>query len=146
MTSNNYAQEIIEWSQILHSKFGAKKCHDRLSKSIRGGSQDDIVHIQKKVSHIIIFMVDEHRMIRLAVVETNTRDIDGGPSMGLVQEPQDMLGGVNFSSKVKEQVQALLTQLPILPGYSSMHKPGFVYLLEGHPEGVISCTHHPLEA
>jgi len=57
-----------------------------------------------------------------------------------------MLGGSNFSSNVKETVQALLTQLPLLPGYSSMHKPGFVYLLEGDPEGIISCTHYPLEA
>ena len=66
--------------------------------------------------------------------------------MGPIEEPQDMLGGLNFSPKVKKQVQALLTQSPILPGYSSMHKPGFVYLLEGDPEGIISCTHHPLKA
>jgi len=71
---------------------------------------------------------------------------DGGPSMSPGQEPQDMLGGSKFSSNVKEKVQALLTQLPLLPGYSSMRKPGFVYLLEGDPEGIISCTPHPLEA
>jgi len=56
------------------------------------------------------------------------------------QEPQDMLGWSNFSSNGKEKVQALLNQLPLLPGHSSMHKPGFVYLLEGDPEGIISCT------
>ena len=66
--------------------------------------------------------------------------------MDPIQEPKDMLGGLNFSPKVKKQVQALFTQTPILPGYSSMHKPGFVYLLEGNPEGIISCTHHPLKA
>jgi len=71
---------------------------------------------------------------------------DGGPSMGPIQEPQDMLGGLNFSPKVKKQVQALLTQLPILPGYTSSLQPGFVSLLEGDPEEVISCTHHPLKA
>ena len=65
--------------------------------------------------------------------------------MGTDQEPQDMLGGSNFSSHVKEKVQALLNQLPILPGYSSMRKPNFVYLLEGDLEGIISCTHHPLK-
>ena len=63
---------------------------------------------------------------------------DGGPSMGTDQEPQGMLGGPNFSSNVKEKVQALSTQLPLLPGYSSMRKPSFVYLLEGDPEGIIS--------
>jgi len=66
--------------------------------------------------------------------------------MGTDQEPQGMLGGSNFSSNVKEKVQALLTQLPLLPGYSSMREPGFVYLLEGDPEGIISYSHHPLEA
>ena len=57
--------------------------------------------------------------------------------MGPIQEPQDMLEGLNFSPKVKKQVQALFTQTPTLPGYSSMHKPGLVYLLEGDLEGVI---------
>jgi len=66
--------------------------------------------------------------------------------MGTDQEPQGMLGVSNFSSNVKEKVQALLTQLPLTPRYSTMHKPGFVYLLEGDPEGIISCTPHPLEA
>jgi len=72
--------------------------------------------------------------------------IDGGPSMGTDQEPQGMLGGSNFSSNAKEKVQALLAQLRILPRYSSMRKLGFVYLLEGDPEGIISCTPHSLEA
>ena len=66
--------------------------------------------------------------------------------MGPDQEPQDMLEGSNFISNVKEMVQALLTQLPLLPGYSSTRKPDFVYLLEGDLEGTISCTPHPLEA
>jgi len=26
-----------------------------------------------------------------------------------------------------------------------MHQPGFVYLLEGNIEGIISCTHHPFK-
>jgi len=66
--------------------------------------------------------------------------------MGTDQEPQGILGGSNLSSNVKEKVQALLTQLPLLPGYSSTRTPDFVYLLEGDPEGIISCTHHLLQA
>jgi len=65
--------------------------------------------------------------------------------MGPDKEPQDMLGGSNFSSNVKEKVQALLSQLPLLAGYLSMHKPDFVYLLEGNLGGIISCTPHPVE-
>ena len=66
--------------------------------------------------------------------------------MGTDEEPQNMLGRSNFSSNIKEKVKALLAQLPIPPGYSSMPKPDFVYLLEGDPEAIISCTHHPFEA
>jgi len=44
--------------------------------------------------------------------------------MGPHQQPQDTLGGSNFSSNVKEKVQALLHQLAILPGLNSIYKPG----------------------
>ena len=88
---------------------------------------------------------DDH-LVNLRANSPQQGEDDGGPSMSLDQEPQDMLGGSNFSSNVKGKVLALLNQLPILPGYSSMRKPGFVYLLEGEPEGIISCTHHPLKA
>ena len=84
-----------------------------------------------------------------ALIKTNSKAwdlLDGGPSLGTDPELQGMLGRSNVNSNVKEKVKALLTQLFILPGYTSSHKPGFVYLLEGDPEGVISCTHHPLQA
>ena len=77
---------------------------------------------------------------------TTITQADGGPSMSPDQEPQDILGGSNVSSNVKGKVLALLNQLPILPGYSSMRKPDFVYPLEGDLEGIISCTPHLLEA
>ena len=66
--------------------------------------------------------------------------------MGPHQEPQSTWEGLNSSSKVKEKVQALLSQLAVLPRLEDMHKPAFVYLLEGDPDGVISYTPHPLLA
>jgi len=57
--------------------------------------------------------------------------------------PQGSLRSPSSSSKVKEKVQALIDQLAVLPGSSSMHKPDFAYLLEGDLCGVISCTPHP---
>jgi len=97
------------------------------------------------VADLSPYLEDDH-LPNLRANSSQQGEDDGGPSMGLVQESQDMLGGLKFSPKVKEQVQALLTQLPILPGYTSSLQPGFVYLLEGEPEGVISCTPHPLKA
>jgi len=91
------------------------------------------------------YLEDDH-LANLRENSPQQGEDDGGPSMGTDQEPQDMIGGPNFSSNVKEKVKALLAQLPILPGYSSMSKPGFVYLLEGDPKGIISSTHHLLEA
>jgi len=68
---------------------------------------------------------------------------DGGPSMEPHQEPQGSTRSSSPTSKVNEKVQSLIDQLAVLPGSTSMHKPSFVYLLEGDPDGVISCTPHP---
>ena len=62
--------------------------------------------------------------------------------MGPHQQPQGTLEGLNSSSKVNEKVQPLLNQLAIPLGLEDMHKPSFVYLLMGDPDGVISCTSH----
>ena len=62
------------------------------------------------------------------------------------QGPQGSPISLSIRSQVKEMVQAILHQQPALPGYSDMHKPGFVNLLEGDSKGVISCTPHPLQA
>ena len=57
--------------------------------------------------------------------------------------PQGSPRSLSSSSKVKEKVQALIDQLAVLPRSSAVHKPGFVHLLEGYPDGVISCMPHP---
>jgi len=97
------------------------------------------------VADLSPYLEDDH-LANLRANSSQQGEDDGGPSMGPIQEPLDMLGGLHFSPKVKKQVQALLTQHAVLPGYTSSLLPGFVYLLEGDPEGVISCTHHPLKA
>jgi len=58
------------------------------------------------------------------------------------QEPQGSPRSPSPSSKVKEKVQALIDQLAVLPESTSMHKSGFICLLEGDLEGAISCTSH----
>ena len=85
---------------------------------------------------------DDH-LTNLRASSPQQGEDDGGPSMRPHHEPQDTLEGSNSSSKVKEKVQALLDQLVVLSELNSMHKPGFVYLLEGDPDGVISCMLHP---
>jgi len=100
------------------------------------------MHLEVAVARVRV----DSSSVNLNILTKSLNPNDGGPSMGLDQEPQDMLGGSNFSSNVKGKVLALLNQLPILPGDSSMRKPGFFYLLEGDPEGIISCMPHPLEA
>jgi len=57
--------------------------------------------------------------------------VDGGSSKGFHQEPQEIPKGLSSISKVKDKVLALLNQLSVLPGLRNMHKPGFIYLLEG---------------
>jgi len=50
-----------------------------------------------------------------------------------------------LSSKIKEKVLALVEQLSAPPKLTDMHKPGFVYLLKGNLEGIISYTPSHLE-
>ena len=59
------------------------------------------------VADLSPYLEDDH-LANLRANSSQQGEDDGGPSMGPVQEPQDMLGGLNFSSKVKEQVQACL--------------------------------------
>ena len=73
-------------------------------------------------------------------------NVDGGPSMEPHHEAQGSPRSLSICSQVKEMVQAFLHQHSDPPGYSPMHKPDFVYLLEGDPDGVISCTPHFLQA
>jgi len=61
-------------------------------------------------------------------------------------EPQGSPRSLSSHSKVKEKVQALIHQLSASLGLTSMHKPGFVYLLKGEPEVVISCMPHSDQA
>jgi len=94
------------------------------------------------VADLSAYLEDDH-LANLRANSPQQGEDDGGLSMGPHHEPQDTLGGSKSSSNVKEKVQALLSQLSILHGLNSMHKPGFIYLLEHDPDGVISCTSHP---
>ena len=82
------------------------------------------------VADLSPYLEDDH-LANLRANSSQEGEDEGGPSMGPIQEPQDMLGGLNFSPKVKKQVQALLIQLPILPGYSSIHAQARFCLLVG---------------
>jgi len=91
------------------------------------------------VANLSPYLEDDHLANLRANSPQQGKD-NGGPSMGSHQEPQDTWGGSNFSSNVKEKVQALLHQLSILPGLNSMPKPSFVYPSEDNSDGVIFCT------
>jgi len=97
------------------------------------------------VADLSLYLEDDH-LSNLRANSPQQGEDDGGPSMEPHHEPQGSPRSLSIRSQVKEMVQALLHQHSDSPGYSPMHKPGFVYLLEGDPEGVISCTPHSLQA
>jgi len=66
--------------------------------------------------------------------------------MGPHHEPQGSPRGPRNRPKVKEKGLSVNSQCPVLPGSTISHKPGFVYLVEGDPGGVKSCTTHPFKA
>jgi len=93
------------------------------------------------VADLSPYLEDDH-LSNLRANSPQQGEDDGGPSMEPHREPQGNPRSPSLCSKVKEKVQALIHQLSASPRLTSMHKPYFVYLLEGEPEGVISCTPH----
>jgi len=55
--------------------------------------------------------------------------------MGPHQEPRGSPRSSSPRSNIKEKVQELIHQLLVLPGLTFKHKPGFVNLVEGDPDG-----------
>jgi len=93
------------------------------------------------VANLSPYLKDDH-LANLRANSPQQGEDDGGPSIEPGQEPQGSPRSPRPSSKVKENIQALIDQLAVLPRSTSMHKPDFVYLLEGDPDGLISCTPH----
>ena len=88
---------------------------------------------------------DDH-LVNLRANSPQQGEDDAGPSKEPYQDPLDSLGSPNLSSKVNERFLALIDLLSVPPGLSSVHKLGFVYLLEGDPDGIISCMLLPNQA
>ena len=96
------------------------------------------------VADLSPYLEDDH-LSNLRANSPQQGEDDGGPPMDPHQGPQGSPRSLSMRAQVKEMVLALLHQQPESPGYSHMHKPGFVNLLEGDSKGVISCTPHPLQ-
>jgi len=71
---------------------------------------------------------------------------DGEPSMELHQGLLDSPRSPHSAAKIKEKVQVLLNQATALPGYTSMPRPGFVYMIANDPEGISASMDHSLLA
>jgi len=87
------------------------------------------------------YLEDDH-LVNLSANSPQQEENNGGPSMEPYHEPQGNQEGSSSSSEVKERVLTLLDQLAVQPWLRDMHKSDFVYLLEGNPDGIISCTPH----
>jgi len=60
------------------------------------------------------------------------------PSHELQGDPR----GSNFSSKVKEMLLTLISELSVLPEWRDMRMSDFIYLSEGVPEEEDNCMPH----
>ena len=61
---------------------------------------------------------------------------------GLLDSPRSP----HSAAKIKEKVQMLLNQATVPPGYTSMPRPGFVYMMANDPEGISVSMDHSLLA
>ncbi|MCI01229.1 hypothetical protein A2U01_0022254 [Trifolium medium] len=74
MSGHCNAQEVTQWTQILHSKFRGKECHDGFPKIIGRGDEDDVINIKQDVSQIGVTSVNEERVVGSAMLKSNGGD------------------------------------------------------------------------
>ena len=79
--------------------------------------------------------LDDDHLSNLRANSSQPGEDDGVPSKPSCVSPGGP-NGPNSDSNLKAMGNALLGQAHMLPGWSPMHKPGFVTLIVGDPEGI----------
>jgi hypothetical protein len=65
MRLNSDPEEMVEHTQILHSKLLLKSDNDAAEKWLTGGCEDNIINIEQQVRSVRSMVRDKQRCIRL---------------------------------------------------------------------------------
>lgn len=85
------AKEAVQWTKILHGKFGSKHRHEMLSEIVVRGSEDDIINIQKNIRHVRAIFVDKEIVITTTMCEAQKKYIIDEP---LIPSPQSLFEAI----------------------------------------------------
>ena len=66
---NSYAQEVVELSEILHSKLLLQRGDDTLKQLLTRSCEHNIIDIEQQIGSLIPTAVDEERRVRLGLGE-----------------------------------------------------------------------------
>jgi hypothetical protein len=65
MRLNSDPEEVVEHTQILHSKLLLKSSNDAVEKWLTGGYEDNIINIEQQVRSVRSMVIDKQRCIIL---------------------------------------------------------------------------------
>ena len=66
---NSDAQEVVELTQILHSKLLLQRGDDTRKQLLTGGCEHNVIDIEQQIGSLIPSAVDEERRVRLGLGE-----------------------------------------------------------------------------
>jgi hypothetical protein len=67
MRLNSDPKEMVEHTQILHSKLLLKSGNDAAEKWLTGGCEDNVINIEQQVRNVSSMVIDKRRCIRLGL-------------------------------------------------------------------------------
>src|SRR6185369_9666786 len=85
---NSDAQEVVELTQILHSKLLLQRGDDTLKQLLTGGCEHNVIDIEQQICSLIPTAVNEERRVGLGLGESQCQQERGEPR---VPSPRSLL-------------------------------------------------------
>jgi hypothetical protein len=85
---NSDAQEVVELTEILHSKLLLQRGDDTLKQLLTGGGENNVINVEQQIRSLIPSAVDEKRRVRLGLGEPQCQQECGEPR---VPSPRSLL-------------------------------------------------------
>ena len=63
MRLNSDPEEVMECTQILHSKLLLKRGDDPAKEGLTGGCEDNVINIEQQVRSLSAMVIDEQRSV-----------------------------------------------------------------------------------
>ena len=76
---NSDAQEVVELTQILHSKLLLQRGDDTLKHLLTGGGEHNVIDIEQQICSLIPTAVNEERRVGLGLGEPQCQQERGEP-------------------------------------------------------------------